>query len=272
MMPLSHTVFTALACSLLAACGGSGSDNAGGNSAVPVPAPAVPSAEEAAEFEARKSYSFRGPGTVPTWMYSAGGHTIMELTTDGGPGNVFKFDARALPQGMTTLAGERRSPAHALYPTRESWTLRSYQGFRSGVLYFYRDSDLIIQNAYYGDDTQPAQLPAAGKATYSGTAFDRHHEGTLTYHVDFGAKTGQGTIEGIPAYGTITMAEGKIDPRHHDLPGMTKVSILGEATAASGQQLHYRLYFFGNLAEEIAGHFYTADNKTKSASTARAGR
>lgn len=258
MMTIHPPILTAIACAFLGACGGSGSGS-DSNSAVLVPAPAAPSAQETAEFQARKVVSSRASGALTPLLFSAGGHNLLEYTNDSR-GGVFKNDARSLPQGFTTLSGESRSSVYTPYPTREAETLRSYQGFRSGVFMFYRDSNLDANSVTYGDYTSPAQLPTAGKATYSGTAFDRHSQGTLTYHVDFGAKTGQGTIEGLNAYGTISLAQGKIETVRNELEG-TYMQITGIGTAARGQQMYYLVDFFGNQAEEIAGVAYTDDTK-----------
>ena len=54
-------------------------------------------------------------------------------------------------------------------------------------------------------------MPTRGKATYTGVAFNNEEKGTLAYDVDFGKKEGQGKIEGLSQYGTITLQPAKFD-------------------------------------------------------------
>lgn len=251
-MHIRHTLLTtAFACAVSSAYGGT----------VLMPEPAAPSAGEVAEFEARKAFDNRVRQKLPQWIYSAGGHAVLEWTNDSG-GGVVKNDVRSLPQGFVALPGEARSTADGSSATRKTGEFRAYQGLRSGVFTFYGDDDDSWNpGGSYGDETTDEQFPRAGKATYSGMAFDRQSQGTLTYHVDFGEKTGHGSIEGIAAYGTITLhAPAKMVAYDDELLGST-IFVEGSAEAAHGGQLTYNLHFFGNRAEEIAGFAFTDDEK-----------
>lgn len=87
------------------------------------------------------------------------------------------------------------------------------------------------------------KLPTTGKFTYLGSGKigskygDDQEEVNFNYNVDFGAKTGSGSL------GNITLLEGNIDKKHY---------IRGEATDGrySGG---YTLGFFGPDADEITG-------------------
>lgn len=238
---------SAIAITLLAACGGSGTDTP--NSVADNPAqnaPAAPDAQERAEFAAGKIREDTFLITLPmnhiTDYTTADGHVLLKVSMLGW--GTKRWDASKLPQGFATVSGRVSETGNFDAGT---FTARSYQGFRGGVLTL----DGADDETTYGDYTAPAQLPAAGKATYQGVAFDREHQGTLTYHIDFAEKTGHGVIENLPAYGTLHLDKGGI----HTNDAMENASeISGTAAAAGGQTLNYRLHVFGNRAEEIAGY------------------
>ena len=238
-----------ISAALLTACGGS-SDGAAANALVP--APTVPNAAETAAFNASKQRREKTSafGDWQPHSLSANGHIIYRATGSGS-NPVAEYDFRSLPAGFAAYNGTYTDRDVSL-PVK----VRSYQGFRSGVAaaYFENNSTgYIIEE--YGVSTPPAALPAAGRATYNGIAFDHSDRGSFTYHVDFAAKTGQGHIDGLNKYkyGDITLAEGKF-LQDKLLNGDTQTWIGGKASAATGSSFDYRLFFFGNRAEEIAGY------------------
>ena len=83
-------------------------------------------------------------------------------------------------------------------------------------------------------------IPTLGTASYSGKAFDKNQQGTLSYNVDFTKKTGVGSIIGLGD--TIELQQG---------------SIVGNQISATAVQSkntgNYNLGFYGKKAEEIAG-------------------
>ena len=173
------------------------------------------------------------------------------LHTSGDRSNaVQEHDFRSLPAGFAAYNGTYTN-RDGSFPVK----VRSYQGFRSGVVATYYNENVFADFIDYGVRTPPAAIPTAGKATYNGTAFDGNERGSLTYHVDFAAKTGQGHIDGLNKYkyGDITLAEGKF-LQDKLLNGDTQTWIGGKASAATGSSFDYRLFFFGNRAEEIAGY------------------
>ena len=173
------------------------------------------------------------------------------LHTSGDRSNaVQEHDFRSLPAGFAAYNGTYTN-RDGSFPVK----VRSYQGFRSGVVATYHNGNVFTELTPYGVETPLAAIPAAGRATYHGTAFDSNERGSLTYHVDFAAKTGQGHIDGLNKYkyGDITLAEGKF-LQDKLLNGDTQTCFGGKASAATGSSFDYRLFFFGNRAEEIAGY------------------
>lgn len=116
----------------------------------------------------------------------------------------------------------------------------------------------------FGEFTKPEIVSKmSGSFDYKGIAFNGSGKGELSYHVDFGSKTGSGRIIGLKEHGNITLHQagitGSIDSR--DIGGNDKTAIAGIEGKATGSNLSsnsvYRLGFFGPKAEEIAGHIET---------------
>ena len=244
-----------ISAALLTACGGS-SDGAAANALVP--APSEPNAAETAAFNAskqrREKVDFVGNADWQPYSLSANGHIIYRAT--GSSSNpVGEYDFRSLPAGFAAYNGTYTDRDGSL-PVK----VRSYQGFRSGVVATYHNGNQFSDLIPYGVKTPAAAIPAAGRATYNGTAFDHSDRGSFTYHVDFAAKTGQGHIDDLNKYkyGDITLAAGKIT-QEKQLDGSSETLIKGKASAATGSNLDYALTFFGNRAEEIAGYAVNGD-------------
>ena len=224
---------------VLAACGGGGDE--GMSSPRDESRPAI-SAEEQRELEAAKVrvLSSKNPGANGVIKITAGGAVISE---DDGKSS--RLDFRSLPAGLTTLSGTATSTVSG---ANIPLTVRSYQGFRGGAVVAYTDDGKFAYNSFYGADTLPVHLPQSGKAVYQGIAFDLKDRGTLIYNVDFGAKQGEGRIEGISRYGTIELLKGKIDATL-DRKGSAAVG----AARAGNKDLQYTAYFLGRGAEELIG-------------------
>ena len=239
-----------ISAALLTACGGS-SDGAAANALVP--APSEPNAAETAAFNAskqrREKINILNDGDWQPYSTSVNGRPL--LHTSGDRSNaVMEYDFRSLPAGFAAYNGTYTDRDGSL-PVK----VRSYQGFRSGVVATYHNGNRFQDFMAYGVETPPAAIPAAGRATYNGTAFDSNERGSFTYHVDFAAKTGQGHIDGLNKYkyGDITLAAGKIT-QEKQLDGSSETLIKGKASAATGSSFDYSLTFYGNRAEEIAGY------------------
>lgn len=248
-----------ISAALLTACGGS-SDETVANALVP--APSEPNAAETAAFHAskqhRESYNVLGNDDWQPYSISVNGRPL--LHTSGDRSNaVAEYDFRSLPAGFAAYNGNGTfTNGDGSVPVK----VRSYQGFRSGVVATYQNGNKISEFTPYGVVTPLAAIPAAGKATYHGTAFDGNERGSLTYHVDFGAKTGQGHIDGLNKYkyGDITLAEGKFS-QDKRLNGDTQTWIESKASAATGSSFDYALAFYGNRAEEIAGFAFNDEQE-----------
>ena len=239
-----------ISAALLTACGGS-SDGAAANALVP--APTEPNAAEVEAFHAskqrRERFDVVGNGDWQPSSTSVNGRALWHTSGDRSNA-VTEYDLRSLPAGFAAYNGT--------YTNRDGSRpvkVRSYQGFRSGVVAAYHNGNVFTEITPYGVVTPLAAIPAAGKATYHGTAFDSNERGSLTYHVDFAAKTGQGHIDGLNKYkyGDITLAEGKFS-QDKRLNGDTQTWIGSKASAATGSSFDYALAFYGNSAEEIAGY------------------
>ena len=233
----------ALTACLLTACGGSGDDM--GNPAD------RPSASEQQAFEASKVEE-----KPENWISTPNPY---RLVVDGAVlqetgAKTSRRDARRLPAGFASLSGNYIFPNHNNY--RLPATVRSYQGFRSGVYIAHSDKPGVFANvADYGVWSKAEQLPSSGRATYHGVAFDRADQGTLTYHVDFAARTGEGQIDGLPRYdGTINLRRAGFQTHNDGGIGIKG----GAADTRYKGSLTYYTGFAGAGAEELTGYVVNA--------------
>lgn len=116
----------------------------------------------------------------------------------------------------------------------------------------------------FGDFTKPEIVnKMSGSFDYKGVAFNGSGQGVLSYHVDFGSKTGNGKITGLKDHGDITLHKANITNNisSRDLGAVEIKSIPGIEGKVNGLNLgdnpRYRLGFFGPKAEEIAGYVET---------------
>lgn len=231
------------------ACGGSSDDH------VLVDAPKDLTPAEKAEFQARKvdRSEIETPyvGEPDPYQITANGATLVSTAREGGK-RIARKDYRSLQPGMTTLNGRYIFTNSG---QSEPETIRSYQGFRSGVVIAYNPADgRADYGSMYGAGTPLASFPGAGHATYRGTAFDMKEEGALTYHVDFAAKNGHGEISGLSRHGTITLANAPFAEGYAE--GYSNIN--GTASSAKGSSFDYVVGFYGQQAEEIAGYAQSA--------------
>lgn len=254
---------------LTVGCGGGG-DGSGvsGNNITDTPyestsansilsAPSAPSTTERNKFEDRKYMSERDMLAITNWSGYEGlyelhiGDKIVRKVTHDNKGSIVTWDYRSLPQGFASLPATYVPSNHTRI---EPYVVRSYQGFRSGVVIAY-DTDGVWNSAdLYGVETPIDTFPSKGRATYRGTAFDDiEQEGKLTYFVDFADKSGNGVVEGLDQYGTVILEKGKIEPFKDDINPIPVMRIHSNAIASKGQSLDYEVQFYGDNAEEIAG-------------------
>ena len=239
-----------ISAALLTACGGS-SDETVANTLIP--APSEPNAAETAAFNASKQHREKtdvvGNGDWQPYSTSVNGRPLLRASGDGSNA-IVEYDFSSLPAGFAAYNGTYTDRDRSL-PLK----VRSYQGFRSGMFATYQNENVFLDLVEYGVKTPPAAIPAAGRATYNGIAFDHSERGKFTYHVDFAAKTGQGHIDGLNKYkyGDIALAAGKFTQEKQP-DGRSETLIKGKASAATGSSFDYSLTFYGNRAEEIAGY------------------
>lgn len=243
----------------LTACGGSNSGDASVDNNKPsdfpsrralYAAPGEPDAAEQQKIHAGKDYYSRYInfyGTAGSQRFVLDGHNIF-THMHTGDGAIAHVDARSLPQGFAD-----RSVQSDVNGVRTKQKIRSYQGFRSGIMVLNNELDGSRFTAPFGYKTPIAQIPTQGKATYSGTAFDQYERGNVTYHVDFADRSGYGEITGLNRLGTITLHKAGYAAHADDLNRTTKYYNLGEATAANGAALRYNTMFYGDKAEELVG-------------------
>ena len=104
-----------------------------------------------------------------------------------------------------------------------------------------------------GDLTPESRLPTSGSIRYQGHVFsgldDRgpngHLNSRLDYTVDFGNRTGSGSITGLSRFGNIELAPGRLD--------RSRSALEGDAISQQRGRGHYELNIFGPNADEIAG-------------------
>ena len=225
----------ALTACLLTACGGSDDDGMGNPGD-------RPSASEQQAFEASKLKvePENWIGTPEPYRLEVDGAVLQETGA-----KTSRLDARRLPAGFVTLSGNYIFPNHN--NTSVPATVRSYQGFRNGVYIAHSDKPgVLVRAADYGVYTKAEQLPSSGRATYRGVAFDRVDEGTLTYHVDFAARTGEGQIDGLPRYdGTINLRRAGFQTHDDSAIGVKD----GAADTRYKGSLTYQTRFAGAGAE-----------------------
>lgn len=241
MKILPQTLALALLPCLLAACGGGGGDDNSVNSAVNSPRDGL-SAQEKQAFEVSQvsSDTMNWSGDPEPFRLTVAGKTIQDATADA-----MRIDGRSLPAGFASLPGNFY---FANTNDNDAATVRSYRGFRSGIFTARTHEEGVWASAgHYGVATRAEQIPASGKATYNGVAFDISDRGTLTYHVDFGAKQGEGQIQGLSRYGNITLHPAKIGNGNGN-----GAKIEGKASTV-GKSMEYDARFFGYGAEEILG-------------------
>ena len=200
-------------------------------------------ADEQRAFAASKTSAYppiwNGRDKVEPLRITAGNATLASFD-----GSISRSDFRSLPAGFATLSGDvsyLKTGRH--YQT----TVRSYQGFRSGVVTSHAPSQGFAYSDDYGINTLVSQIPQSGKATYSGIAFDRSERGTLTYDVDFFTRLGEGRINGLSRYGTISLHPVQLQS------SADKAGFVGSASATGHAPMEYRAVLYGSNAEEIAG-------------------
>ena len=190
------------------------------------------------------------PGGEPDWHY------VKDLTglTEKNLLKSFSKNGKATVKKANTFGIKlKRLERDQLSIFKDPVTVRSYQGFRSGVVTAYHKVAAPHATAY-GVHTPPVSLPNAGKATYTGIAFDATTSGNFVYNVDFGAKTGQGRIENMRyGKGLITLDKAPFQQERR-LDGSITTKLEGTGVNKAWGDFKYRLDFYGNQAEEIAGY------------------
>ena len=205
--------------------------------------------------------------TVLTYQVSALGQNA-----NGGSLDLSKVPLKQLTRAAHRESAQVRAKVDGVY---ETYTLT-----RSGESHIYRQNYSLIagikptsysiqgnginKNETISDEdyltikgTPTAVLPAAGKATYSGAAFDGKKQGVLNYSVDFNEKTGEGNITGLGE--KVILNKGSITHIDHnnEIDGSR---LEGHGIKGSSNKGDYALGFFGANAEEIVGTVGDSEN------------
>lgn len=242
----THNIILALATTtLLCACGGGGDDN---NAADPKQqTPPEAGNKNAAIYNDRfnevKTKIFKFPGVTMSVDTIANGHKLLSLSNQE-----LRTDFRSLPQGWYDATGQSVFTDGS--NMRDTVKIRSYNGFYSGA-YIQKTTKGVSLNMAYGVEPLTADnMPTRGKATYTGVAFNNEEKGTLAYDVDFGKKEGQGKIEGLSQYGTITLQPAKFDPYNEADYVFADVNGIASGKFGTAQ---YDTRLWGPSAAEISG-------------------
>ena len=198
--------------------------------------------------------------TVSTYQVSALGQNA-----NGGSLDLSKVPLKQLTRAAHRESAQVRAKVEGVYKT--------YTLTRSGESHIYRQNYSLIagikptsysiqgpgvnETESISDEdyltikgTPTKTLPAAGKATYSGAAFDGKKQGVLNYSVDFNEKTGEGNITGLGE--KVILNKGSITHIDHnnEIDGSR---LEGHGIQGSSNKGDYALGFFGANAEEIVG-------------------
>ena len=170
----------------------------------------------------------------------------------------------SVPSGFAEFPAQMTMNSKNGRGTTENVTVRSYQGFHSGIFAINPPSGGVLSRLEVAESGLPyfnptQNLPSAGKATYSGRAFDANpaHDATLRYTIDFGARRGSGEISASSGLGRMTLHDAPIThftADNSEFGTMPAYGIEGRRTLdgskASGS---YTLGIAGPNAEEIVG-------------------
>lgn len=108
-------------------------------------------------------------------------------------------------------------------------------------------------------------LPTAGKFNYSGTSFNDTTEGSFSYAIDFGAKTGQGSLtlgnkKATLDQSAITSLNIQPQERENDRSRIPYQGFGLQGNVSGDMTGRYTLGIFGDNAQEVAGHVFGSDN------------
>ncbi|XDZ51491.1 factor H binding protein domain-containing protein [Neisseriaceae bacterium CLB008] len=262
-MAMYKIALTAAAVLILSACGGGGGSSSPNTDSTEKPGPNqsslsnVPTAYQSAVKQAKDFAPYEDSDLIYT-----------QLTIDGKTvRHDEKIDFSSLKDGFSDKKVTLNYQDDSGRKGNAEATMKIYQQPYSMVIgtLVTKDSLNLSETGRLSIDhvrgltTTEQGLPTTGTFTYNGVAFSDKEQGTLSYNVDFDARTGSGAISGLNTYGQITLAKGHINKAmNQDMVGM---GIMGQMSASKQPNGggFYELGFFGPNAEEIAGAAYYGD-------------
>jgi len=273
-MNVEKIVSVAIFSACLAACGGG---SGGGNTVRPDPPPVStpdpdpPPAPEPDPTPAPGSSLSEVPEEYRDIVSSE--KTIALVVNDEGDifrftldGETEEYNFSGLPNGSTNL------PLSVSYQTERgadataSGTMLVYQQPYSLItgITWAQDSGDALENdeigVFYADQALGFRTPAPALTDliarnaifdYKGVAFDGQEEATLNYTMDFGQRTGGGTITGFARTGLINLWSAQL-PNDGIIIGKAHL----ENAPVLEPDVAYELAFFGPDAEELVGNVY----------------
>lgn len=243
---------------LMTACGGGGSDNNSPKDSAyvtPHPKPLSVSEQDRQAFERTKvieypAYLLSALSSRYSQDFKVNDQTVISLGRLPISRNV-KINAHPLASGWREYQAtvEKKNRFDEVIETGTA-TLRSYQGFHSGVILLNPHEDMSVYMFPYGNVHYSFnKLPSSGKARYQGVAFDYADTGELTLEVDFGRKKSYGVITGLEAYGPIMLQEANLALIDYNIPASGIASM--PAIQRTGK---YVVLFAGSEAQEALGN------------------
>lgn len=212
-------------------------------------------AAEADVHELAEEYDL-DDATVLTYQVSTLGQNA-----NGGSLDLSKAPLKTLTRAAHTESAQVRAEGKTYTLTRrgESHIYRQNYSLIAGVkpTSYSIQGDGVNKREPINDEdyltikgTPTEVLPTAGKATYSGAAFDGKKQGVLNYSVDFKERTGEGNITDLGE--TVVLNKGNITNIDHknEIDGS---HLQGYGIKGSSNKGNYALGFFGANAEEIVG-------------------
>ena len=199
-------------------------------------------------------------------------NTGYTLSVDGKE-QAHDIDLRKYPKGHSTLnvketvTGEVKGKSDSLrldskvYLFKQDYSLIAGIHNQSVTLVSHQQTKPINEGGFLVRGASTKKLPTTGKFNYLGSGKVESQSGVqevnFSYNVDFGAKTGSGSL------GNITLSEDKIKAVEYDDNlgyGFTAQGIEGKAT--DGRYFgEYTLGFFGPDAAEIVGSVELGNDK-----------
>lgn len=202
------------------------------------------------------------------YTLSRSGNTFVDGRFDKG----VTVNTASIPAGFAEFPAQMTITSKNGGGTTENITVRSYQGFHSGIFAINGTAGSLVNRLGVDEGGLPyfdpaKTLPTAGKATYSGRAFDTDpaHDATLRYTIDFGNRRGSGEVSASRGLGRMTLHESSIGHYGADSSLFGTIPMYGihgmRTIDGNNTPGSYALAIAGPNAEEIVGYADIDDDR-----------